>query len=174
MSQPAERTFALNEIVGHIARPGRWQIVKINRVTIEIKGLDGQQPARVKAQRYSLTDAPEQTPAGESVTVDIPVYFAPGEIVTSFVPKIAGRLLVVERDDGGPKVRTLELYGENGWHVPRATLSAVTPSELVRVMLMRAYPLAVGGDEQSAISLVRQMLDDSSAEYDRAMKANSA
>ena len=169
MSEPQNVEIAVGKTVGHLARPGRWEVVKINKVTVQIKGLDGQQPNRVNAQRYSITEAPAQTRAGESVTVDLPTYFDHGQIVTSFIPKIAGQLFVVERDNGGPKVTVGTLFGGNGWTVPRQTLSVVEPSELVRVLLLRAYPNAVGGDEQSAISLVRQMLDDNSAEYDRRM-----
>ena len=169
MNEPKQVEIAKGATVGHIARPGRWKVERVLKVNVEIRALDGQMPALVRAKPYSLTEPPKRTPAGESMTVDLPTYFEPGQIVTSFIPTITGQLFVVERDNGGPKVTVVTLFGGNGWHVPRQTLSAVSPSELVRVLLLRAYPNAVGGDEQSAISLVRQMLDDNSAEYDRRM-----
>jgi len=177
MTEPQTVEIKKDAIVGHIARPGRWQIVKINKVTVQIKGLDEQRPNLVSAQRYALTEAPEQTPAGESVTVPLPTYFDPGQIVTSFIPKIAGVLMVVERDNGGDKVTAVPLFGGgDGWHVPRPTLSLVEPHDLLSTLLLRVYPEMTGGDEQGAVSMLRGLLDADPKRFDRALmpKANGS
>ena len=166
MTQPAERTFKKNEIVGHIARPGRWRVERVLKVNIEIRALDGQMPALVRAKPYSLTDPPEQTPAGEVTTVDIPTYFEHGQIVTSYIPKIAGRLFVVFKDDGGNLVNAHDLFGNSDkpgqyWRLPRPTISLVTPSELVRTLLLRVSNISVvGDDERTQLKAVRELLAD--------------
>lgn len=160
-----QATPSVGDIVGHLARPGRWRVEKILRVNIQIVGIDGQQPNRVNAKPYMLTEAPtvETTAAGSAETVDLPTYFDPGQIVTSIIPKLRGVLLVVFKDNYGDKVNCHELFGRNPgryWTVPRTTLSLVEPADVLRVLLLHVYEKSpLDTTEQQAVSIVRAALD---------------
>ena len=166
MNNTAEQTRKVGDVVGVTGRAGRWEIVKVNKTTVELKPLDGQSNRNLRTYPYMLGDAPEPAVPGQIGRPYVEVtFFEPGQVVTCSIPKLAGRLLVVTNDRGKDKVSCSPLFASHfeGWGIPRPTLTVVEPADVLRVLLLRVYEHApLDDDEKTAIGKVRGLLDDDS------------